>query len=274
MVYKWHSRRCRFTIWSHSRARLDSQLKSHLLGHYTDSVSKQNFRLAWECPHCDIEGQTHDKETGVQEFKDHLYSHVEGRIQSGVHIADDIGGSGNVLVKAPIESTGAVNARAHFLSVGDIVVIVTNHPEARLRLLHEKLNQWPERTVVITTKRRPLEDPPDIDFSDVPVEVVKLDPTLGPTGLGETISRVIEEQHTPGKRIAFGFDILPEIIESFDVKRSYRFLSMLSARLKEVNALAQFYINPRPQSSSVLNAIDDEFDLELTAENAVFIAQT
>lgn len=274
MVYKWHCRRCRFTIWSNNRAQLDGQLKSHLLGHYTDRVSKQNFRLAWECPHCEEEGQTHDKETGVQEFKDHLHGHVEGRIESGVHVADDIGGSGNVLVKAPIESTGSDNARAHFLSVGDIVIVVTNNPEARLRLLHENLSHWPARTVVITTKRRPLEDPMELDFSDAPIEVVKLDPTLGPTGLGETISRVIEEQHTPDARISFGFDILPEIIESFDVKRSYRFLSMLSARLKEVDALAQFYINPRPQSSSVLNVIDDEFDLTLTAENSVFIAQT
>ena len=273
MVHKWHCRRCRFTVWSRNRTHLDSEVKSHLLGHHTGNISKKNFRLAWECPRCGTEGQTHEKEEGVQEFKDHLYDHVADSIASNVRVDDDIGGSGNVLVKAPIESTGADNARIHFLSRGDVVMLVTNNPEDRIRTLNERFSEWPARTVIITTKRRPLEDPMDIDFSDVPIELVKLDPTLGPTGLGETISRVITEQDTTGKDLSFAFEILPEIIESFDVKRSYRFLTMLSSRLNEENALAQFYINPRPQSSTVLNVIDDEFDIELTAEDTVFIAR-
>jgi hypothetical protein len=218
--------------------------------------------------------QTHDRAEAVQEFKAHMYTHVESDVASGVHVADDIDRRGNVMVKGPVESAGSNNARVHFLSAGDIVVVVTSTPKDRIQLLHDHLGQWPDWTVIITTKRRPLNEPMDIDFSDIPIELVKLDQSLGPNGLGETISRVIAEHEAPNKKLAFGFDILPEIIKKFDLKRSVKFMKMLSKRLGEADALSQYYIDPGPQSSTVLNVIDDKFDLELETENKVFTSMT
>lgn len=270
MVYRWRCRRCAFTTWSSSDAHLERKIKAHAFDHHRGSIAKVDFRVGWECPTCGEEGQSHDKVETVRAFKDHLYDHLKGEVVSGVHVADDIDRRGNVLVKAPIESDGANNARTHFLSVGNVLVLVTQNPAERIRLLDETLSEWPTWTVVITTKRRPLEEPMEIDFTDIPIEVVKLDQSMGPTGLGETISRVVDEHHRQGVKLSVAFDILPELIDTFDLKQSYKFLDMLSTRLEEVGALSQFYFDPQPQSATALNVINDQFDMELNADGPVF----
>jgi hypothetical protein len=272
MVHRWQCRDCRHTIWSSDAELLGRKVKSHLFGHHTGCVSKADFKLSWSCPYCGSDGEAYDSETGVTEFKDHLYKHTRGDLVSGVHIADSIGGRGNVLVKTPVESAGADSMRRHFLPAGDVDVLVTNNPEERLRLLDRTLEEWPAWTSLITTKRRPLAEPMGIDFDEIPIEVVQLDRSLGPNGLGETISRVIEARSTAGSTVVLEFDILPELMRAFDLRRSYSFLQALSSRLDEAGALSLFYLDPGVQSSTLLNVIDDEFDIELSADGPVFTA--
>jgi hypothetical protein len=272
MVHRWQCDDCRHTIWSSDAELLRKKAKSHLFDHHTGRVSKVDFKLSWTCPYCGSEGSEYDSETGVTEFKDHLFKHKRANLVSGVHIADSIGGRGNVLVKTPVESAGADSMRRHFLPLGNVDILVTNNPEARIRLLDRTFEEWPAWTSLLTTKRRPLADPLGIDFSDVPIEVVQLDRSLGPTDLGETISRVIEAQSTPNDTLMLEFDILPELIRAFDIRRSYAFLQSLSSRLSEANALSLFYLDPSAQSSTLLNVIDDEFDIQLSTDGSVFTA--
>jgi hypothetical protein len=272
MVHRWQCSECRQAIWSSDEELLREKVKSHLFGHHTGRVSKVDFKLSWQCPRCGSEGSTYDTETGVTEFKDHLYTHARSAFVSGTHVADSIGGNGNVLVKTPLESDSADRMRRHFLPIGDVNILVTNNPEERVQLLDSALDEWPAWTSLITTKRRPLSEPMEIDFTGIPIEVVQLDRSLGPGSLGETISRVIEANSTAGDTVVFEFDILPEMIHAFDLRRAYSFLQALSSRLADVGALSLFYLDPDAQSSTLLNLIDGEFDLELSTDGSVFTA--
>jgi rubredoxin len=272
MVHRWQCDECGQAIWSSNEGLLRKKVKSHLFDHHTGRVSKVDFKLSWQCPRCGSDGSAYDTETGVTEFKNHLYKHVQSGFVSGTHIADSIGGNGNVLVETPVESDSADNMRRHFLPIGDVNVLVTNNPEERVRLLDETLDEWPAWTSLITTKRRPLSEPIEIDFADIPIEVVQLDRSLGPDSLGETISRVVEAQSTVGDTVVFEFDILPEMIRAFNLRRAYSFLQALSSRLDDADALSLFYLDPDAQSSTLLNLIDGEFDMQLSTDGSVFTA--
>lgn len=274
MVYKYSCDHCSWTIWSGSRSHLARDVKSHLRDHHTAHLSKTDFRVKWSCPYCVIAEEEHDTADAVETFGDHLYEHVESDVRSGVHVADEIDRTGTVLINGERESTGTDNARVHFLSVGDILVVVTNSPAQRVQLLDEQLDEWPAWTIIITSTRRPLSESLDIDFDEIPIEVVKLDERLGPASLGKTISRVLAENTRPGEKVSLEFDILPEIITSFDIERSVSFIEMLSSRLADADALSQFYIDPGPQSSTILNMIESKFDLEITASGKTFVTDT
>jgi hypothetical protein len=232
-----------------------------------------DFRFRWSCPYCDTTGKEHDEAAVVEAFTDHLSGHARDAIETNAHIAAEIGRSGNVLVKAPTEGDAADDARVHFTSGSDLAIVVTKSPRARIRLLHRRLDRWPGRTVVMTTKRRPLEEGIDLDLASVPIELVELDRRLGPNELGETISRVIDVHHAPGRSVSVEVDVLSDIVRSFDLRTTYDFVSKLSRRLGEVGALAHLYVEARPRISSALNVIDDQIDLQLETDSRVFTAE-
>lgn len=272
MVHRWRCGDCGRRLWSTGEGRLRRAAKSHLFEHHGDRVSKAEFKLSWSCPYCGAEDDAYDAESGVEAFRDHLYRHAAGAGDSGVHVADGIDRRGSVLLKASAESEGAESMRRHFFPLADVCVLVTNNPEARVRLLDRTRSEWPAWTTVLTTKRRPLAEPMEIDFDDVPIEVVQMDRSFGPDQLGETVSRVIDAQRNPGEKLVFEFDILPELIRAFELRRSYEFLRSLSSRLRAADALSLFYLNPDVRSAAVSNLIDGEFDMELTADGRVFAA--
>lgn len=273
MVYRWQCRRCSFTIWSSNRTETVDAVEGHMLDHHRDRLANRDFQLSWECPYCDQSGQSHDEQEGIQRFKRHLFGHVEPLLEPNAHVAGEVDGTGNVLVRAPLESAGADNARIHFLSPGDIVLIVTTNPKDRLRLIQEQLGEWPAWTIVMTTKENPLAGIDDVDFATVPLEVVRLDRRLGLSDLGETISRVLEEQESTNGKISVEFDILSEIIEKFDAQTIFKFLHVLTRRLEDVDALSHFYVNPRAQSASTVNVLQQLFDISITADGQVFTAR-
>jgi hypothetical protein len=235
-------------------------------------VSREDFRLHWECPYCDNQGQNHDETNGVQQFQSHLFSHVEPLLEDGTHVARDIDGTGNIMVRAPLRSTGAENARVHFIAPGDIVLFVTTEPARRLRLIDQKMDEWPAWTIVLTTKEQPLDDVDIPKLAKRPLEVVRIDKRMGLSDLGETISRVIAEQDTTNGRVSIEFDILSEIVEKFDIETVFKFLHLLMKRLESTNTLAHYYVNPRKRSASTINIFDELFDLSIVAKENVFIA--
>lgn len=271
MVHRWRCRRCEFSVWSASRSETTSRVKKHLLTHYQGQLSKREFQVHWECPYCEQSADSHDQQDGVQRFQEHLFGHVEALMESGVHVAEEFDGAGSVLVTAPLNSTGADNARLHFCSPGDILVFVTTTPEKRIRLVEEQLQEWPAWTIVLTTKENPLAGIDDIDFSSVPLEVVRLDRRLGLRDLGETLSRVIDEQDTTTGKISVEFDILSEILAKFEMQRVFKFMHILTSRLEDAGAISHFYINPGTESASTVNILKQMFDLTITADERTFV---
>lgn len=269
MVYKWDCRECGYTAWSERRESLDEDIKSHLFDHNLENITKRDFRFTWNCPYCASTATIHDKEEVIADFKTHLYEHIADQVLSNTHVAETINSSGSILVEAPVNGEQADYARKHFFSCGDIVLVVTRDPEARIRLLADQFNGWPAHTIVLTTKRRPIDSTLGIDFSDVSIEIVELDQRLGPNQLGETISRVVEQHNGSDRRLSFGFDIIYEIIQSFDLQTSYEFVNNISTRLREANAVSHFYISPHPQLESILNVLEDQFDLKLTVADDI-----
>jgi len=270
MVKKWNCGRCEFLAWSDSYERLKRRAGTHLFQHTSGDVCKSDFRFEWQCPYCDEAGKTHERDTARTNFKQHLSDHAAGNIEQNKHISEEIGQSGNVLIKTPVESTAADNARVHFISGSDLAIIITKNPADRLKLFEKQLREWPDRTVVVTTKRRPLDELPKIDLSETPVELVELDRSLGPQELGETISRIIDVHYTPGQRLSVELDILYDIVKSFELQTSYKFIDMLSTRLREANAVTHIYVAARPQLSSVLNILDGKIDLKLNCDSRIF----
>lgn len=274
MVYRYRCRHCSFVVWSASRKALVAAVESHALDHHRKRLTKRDFHVRWDCPYCESSGQYHDRDEGVEGFKRHLFDHVGSLVESGVHTADDIDGTGNVLVRSPRGSGASDNARVHFLSPGDIVVFVTMTPGARLRLLHEELREWPVRTVVLTIKTDVPESVSGIDFSELPLEVVRLDSRLGLSGLGETLSRVIEEHEADAGKIAVEFDILSELIEKFDLRTVFKFLHLLGKRIEQADALAHYHVDSRARSESTINILDKAFDLSIRARDQRFVSES
>jgi len=270
MVHRWRCRSCGWTAWSASRASAAQEIKSHLVTHYRDTVSQGSFGIQWTCPYCDDEQQTHDKDEGFGRYKDHLFSHTKSLMETEVHVAEDINGTGSVLVLSSLEGTGAGNARKHFLSPGDIMVFVTTRPERRLRLVQEQIGKLPSWTVIITSRENPLEGLHGADAASLPVEIVHLDGSIGLGTLGRTVSGVLDKQEGKAGKISFEFDILSELIETFDLQQVFKFLHVLTSRLEDADALSHFYANPDVRSESSINVLDQVFDMRLTAKGDVF----
>jgi hypothetical protein len=271
MVYRWRCRHCDFSVWARTRGALSSRVSTHILGHNRDKVTEAEYHLEWNCPYCDQTGQSHDG-GGLDSFGEHLFEHVDALIESGVHIADEFGRTGSVLVQTPLDSTSANDARLHFLSPCDIVVFVTANPGARIRLVQRDLSELPAWIVVLTTHENPLEGFSEEELSVLPLEIVQLDKQLGLAGLGETASRVLAEQENMEGKISVEFDILAELLDTFSLQEVFKFIHVLNFRLDDADALAHYYIPPSSEYEGSINVLSQVFDLQIRTEDGVFVS--
>jgi hypothetical protein len=273
MVYRWRCRHCEFSVWAQHREQVAERAKSHMLGHNRQQVTENEMQLQWTCPYCDRTEQSTDRERGLEAYSDHLFGHVEALMESGVHVADDIGHTGSILTLSGLESAGANNARVHFISPCDIVVFVTTNPSRRIQLLQRELTELPAWIVVLTTKRDPLESLSEESLSTLPLEIVQLDKQLGLSGLGQTVSRVLGEQERMDGKISFEFDILSELLDTFTHQNVFKFLHILNSRLEKADALSHYYFDPSAGYEGSANVIEQTFDLRIRADEGTFISE-
>ena len=271
MVYRFRCRQCSYAVWSPERGVIAEAAGSHTLEHHRRRLTEGGFQTRWECPYCDRTEEHADRADAVERFQRHLFEHVEGLVVSGIHVADEIDGTGSVLIRSPRSGSGADNARIHLLSPAGVVLFVTTAPGERLRLLEKQLPEWPAQTLVLTTKADPLESVSGIDFSAISLEIVQLDGSLGLSGVGETISRIIDEHEETGRKLAVEFDILPELVGKFDLQTVFKFLHVLGRRFDRADALAHYHVDPRRQSASTINVLEGAFDLSIEARDRRFV---
>lgn len=272
MVYRWECRHCEFTAWAADRTAAVDAVESHLLDHHAGRLSNEGFGVRWQCPYCGADRQNHDRDEAVTTFADHLFGHAEPAVTGGVHVADAVGGSGSVLVRAPVDGAAANNARSHFLAAGGEALLVTANPESRLRHLRAELGSWPSPTTVLTTAADPLADVDGLDLS-APVEAVTLDRSDGLRGVGRTVSRVLSDRDPTNGRLSVEFDVLPEIVAKFDLQAVFEFLHLLCSRFEKADALSHFYVDPRTESGATLNVLCNVFDLTIAAEGNAFVSE-
>jgi hypothetical protein len=272
MVYRWQCRRCSFSVWAGGEEPLREAVERHLVDHHRGRLSKTDFLFEWDCPYCEKRSGGHDKPETLRSFRDHLFDHVEPMVEPSVHVADPINGVGDVLLKAPHDEPNVENARIHLLSPGDLVLITTVSPAKRLEMMDRHLSEWPAWTIVITTKDNPLGGL-DLDLSGLPLEVVKLEKRMALDQLGETISRVLHENETSNAKVSFEFDVLPEILDKFELDDVFQFLTVLSARLDRSNALSHYYLDHRRQPDSTVNVLEEVFDLSIRVEEHHFVSE-
>jgi hypothetical protein len=272
MVYRWQCRRCAFDCWAASVDAAAEAIGSHLVEHAASNIRRDDVRVAWRCPRCGAEGETYagDVDDAVESFESHLLGHTKSRLEADAHVADAVGGTGNVLVISPLDGDATDNARTHFLSHGDDVVLVTANPAARLRLLDRTLPSWPASTTVVTTATEPLSGV-DVDPAARSISVVPLDGRPDLSGVGETLSRTIESHQSAGT-LSVEFDILPELLATFELRTVFRFLHLLTARLDRERALAHYYLDPRRAQRASRNVLEGVFDLSIRTEGSVFVA--
>lgn len=266
---RWECNQCDFIAWADGDQEIEHSVKSHLLAHYRTNIRKSDFRITWQCPVCPTEHTAYDKQEAIEKFRSHLYDHVDGSITDNAHIADQLSWNGNIQIKGPTETDEADTVRTHFHAAADLAIVVTANPAARIQLLYDKLDEWPSRTVVLSTDGRPFGETTEQDFSGISIELVELDSRLRPTAVGETISRVIDIHQTPEMTVSVEVSILTDIIESFTLDVSCEFVRMLSARMKDVDGIFQLYADPdaNPKVATVLNFLEDEIDFIISAEN-------
>jgi len=271
MVHRWSCNECGHTVWTGSKAAIRRSIHSHLFEHYQSNLYREEFQTGWNCPRCSASEIQHDVDDAVASFKQHLFEHAEDRIQSGTHVASDLSGTGNVLVLSGPDAPGADNARIHFGAPCDIVILVTTNVVDRLRLLDDRFNEWPNRTIAITPTNQPLAGMTDVDLRDVAVEVVKLNTGLALPTLGETISRVVEEHNDPNVRLSVSFSVLSQIVADNDLEQVFRFLHLLTSRLEGAGTLSHFYYNPKTTSGPTVNLLSELFDLRIEAKPDRFV---
>ncbi|MFB6256995.1 MAG: hypothetical protein ABEH58_09785 [Haloplanus sp.] len=273
MVYRWQCRQCAFGCWAAGADAAAEVMGTHLFDHAESNFRRDDMRVAWRCPRCGTEGESYAGDNdAVASFKSHLFGHAESQLEAGVHVADAVGGTGNVLMIAPFDDDAVDNARAHFLSYGDEAMLVTANPAARLRLLDRTLPSWPASTTVVTTATEPLSGV-DIDPAARSIEVVSLDGRPDLSGVGETLSRTVES-HGPAGTLSVEFDILPELLATFELQTVFRFLTLLTSRLDRERALAHYYLDPRRVQRASSNVLKSVFDLSIRAEGAAFTTES
>jgi len=270
---RWRCTHCSFLTWSKDNRAIRAAIETHLLSHFANRLTKSDFRITWNCPYCQTETTIYDKEAAIADFKSHLYDHVEDSIREDTHIGKRLGWDGTLQINTPTDSPEADTLRTHFHSRADLVILITANPEARIRLLHDELADWPTRAVVVSTGGNPFDAKTELDFSDTSMELVELDTRLGPNDVGETVSRILDVHHTDGMRTSVEVDIMNEVIRSFDLQTSVDFVRMLASRLEEVEGVFQLYVNPDAHRniSTVLNFLQEEFDITVRASQQQFI---
>ncbi|TKX76097.1 hypothetical protein EXE46_00845 [Halorubrum sp. GN11_10-6_MGM] len=273
MVSRWACGRCGFVAWTRDRTEMAEVTGPHLLAHHSDALSKSDFRVTWDCPYCATAKTAYDTDGAVAEFKSHLHDHVTDRVTDGVHVADQVGWDGVVRIDAAAADDEADALRAHFHDAAGLAVAVTPTPERLVRALDARLDAWPRRTVIVSTGEYDFEATPDVDFEEIDVEIVELDPRLSPDEVGETVSRILDANHEPGERVSLEVSVFHQIVAAFDVERAVEFVRMLAARLADAGGVLQLYVDADADRNvaTVLNFLDETIDLTVAVDDGRFV---
>lgn len=100
-----------------------------------------------------------------------------------------------------------------------------------------------------------------------PVAISTLSSPGDLTGMGITITEQLREWVGDGKQVAVCFDSLSMLLQYTDVDRTFRFLHVITGRLRKVDAIAHFHMDPTVHEDRTLNTVKTLFDAAMEFED-------
>lgn len=99
-----------------------------------------------------------------------------------------------------------------------------------------------------------------------PVGISTLNSPGDLTGMGITITEQLREWVGDGNQIAVCFDSLSMLLQYADLDRTFRFLHVITGRLRAVDAISHFHMDPTVHEEKTLNTVKTLFDAALEFE--------
>ncbi len=181
-----------------------------------------------------------------------------------------IDGASNVLLSFPTLDDRDRQTCDDLLAVdgedGRAVVIVSlsDTPERRVDRWQSTTGDLPRELRFVTTDDLARSRPDTAE----PGTVISVETVSSPrdlTGLGIAISNHLDRIGDDHDGIAFCFDSLSTLLNHADREPVYKFLHVLTAQLRSVDATAHFHIDPDAHRDQDVRAITSLFDTEVVA---------
>lgn len=187
-------------------------------------------------------------------------------------IAPQLPGSANVLLLTPALSAADDEACIDLLTVTDppeedvLSITVTQSVDDRLELWQSYVGDLPSQAGIIsvdevtrsatvstdTAGEQPLPTPISIETVTDPGDL---------TGLGIAISKYLSNWAGSPNRTVVCFHSLTTLLQYADLERVFRFLHLLTGRLKSADAVAHFHLDPGAHDAQTVNTLSQLFDV-------------
>lgn len=87
------------------------------------------------------------------------------------------------------------------------------------------------------------------------------------TGLGIAINQFIEQWSDDERKIVVCFDSLTTLLQYADLERVFRFLHVLTGRLRSAGALAHYHMDPTAHDEGTQNTLKSVFDAVVSVDD-------
>jgi hypothetical protein len=194
-------------------------------------------------------------------------------------LGSTVSGAANILVLAPSFANETRHICTDLLAGDDpssahvIAVTHTRSPEGVVADWHDHASTPPARGHVISVGDRTATPGTDEDGAAEVAPPWTVDNVENPgnlTGLGIALSESLQE-HTyagdgPGTRLCF--DSLTVLLQYADVKRAFRFLHVVTGRVKTADGVGHYHLDPAAHDQQTLATIKGLFDAIVTVDEA------
>lgn len=201
-------------------------------------------------------------------------SHSDGR---ALGFEDELSDASNVLLLAPSIGDAGDEGCRHLLDLGSgaeadvLCVTLTDSPDNRRALLEMDREQTGvDKTGFVavgdTTRSVATETAGDIGLPATGVSIETISSPADMTGIGMKVSTFLNDWAADGNRVVVCFHSLTTLLQYVDLRDAFRFLHLLTGRLKAVDATAHYHMDPAAHDEREVNTLKSLFDAVVEAD--------
>lgn len=173
----------------------------------------------------------------------------------------------NVLVLAPVMSEQK-NAACYDLlteqppaEIDYLRIVYRNTPDQVLREWADNVGEPPGTTVIVgvTDRAQVAQGTEAVEATDAHVEVFTANPN-DLTGMSMTLNNAFGELSKSDRDLYVCFDSITALLQFVDGDSAYRFLHMLTGKLRKLGAVAHFHASPEAHDPQTLSQLKTTFD--------------